>query len=179
MCNVEDEIITHVLVSYQFASQSWGWRCAAYRDYDISSFGLSLKNMLDRTIKDEHGEIVTMCCNIWQARNQMVWNNKKNEVNHVVFSTKHYFAEWNEAQVNSIKALYRDVIPGDGASFWVKPKQNPVKVPVDAVIFIELSKYGIGLLARDDEGQVIQGRSEVYDGSVRPEMAEAITVKDT
>ncbi|XP_074355842.1 uncharacterized protein LOC141695501 [Apium graveolens] len=178
MCNMEDETVNHVLVNCTFANQCWERRCLYYRASNISSFDLWLMSILDRTSKDGHGEIVTMCGSIWQARNQLVWNNKKSEVNSVVFSTKQYLAEWKMAQGSSTKALYRDVIPGDGASSWVKPKENTVKVSVDAVLFTELSKYGIGLLARDDSGQVIQGRSEVYDGSVRPEIAEAIAVKE-
>lgn len=106
----------------------------------------------------------------------MVWHNKKSEVNYVVFSAKQYLAKWKKAQVISTKALSRDVIPGDGASSWIKPKKNTVKISVDAALFNEHSKHGIGLLACDDEGQVIQGRSE--DGIVRPELAEAMAVKE-
>lgn len=34
------------------------------------------------------------------------------------------------------------------------------------------------MLARDDEGQVVQGRSEVFEGEIRPEVAEAVAVKE-
>ena len=83
-----------------------------------------------------------------------------------------------KTQGSSTKALYRDVIPGDGASSWARPKQNSVKVTVDAALFSESSSYGVGLLARDDEGQVVEGRSEVFEGVVRPEFAEAVAVKE-
>ncbi|XP_074374037.1 uncharacterized protein LOC141714416 [Apium graveolens] len=87
-------------------------------------------------------------------------------------------AEWRKAQGNSTKALYRDVIHGDGKSSWVMLKKNSVKVTVDATFFFEVSSYGIGLLARDDEGRVIQGRSEAFAGEVRPEYAEAVAIKE-
>lgn len=34
------------------------------------------------------------------------------------------------------------------------------------------------MIARNKEGQVIQGRSEVYEGTVRPDLAEAMAVKE-
>lgn len=92
-------------------------------------------------------------------------------------STKQYLAEWRDAQVVSTKALYRDIIHGDGEVSWVKPKKDVVKISVDAAIFSHQSQYGLGLLARDDKGEVIQGRSEVYQGAVRPDYVEAIAVK--
>lgn len=143
-----------------------------------NSFDSWLKGMLDRTNKEEHGEVLTLCWIIWQARNQVVWNQKRYEVNVVVFTTKQYLAECSKAQVNSTKALYRDINQGDVTISWVKPRKDEVKITVDAAIFTEYSKYGIGLLARDDKGEVLQGRSEVYDGAVRPEIAEAIAVKE-
>lgn len=42
---------------------------------------------------------------------------------------------------------------GDGAISWVKPKKDIVKITVDAAMFHENSKFGIGLLARDEKGR--------------------------
>lgn len=64
-----------------------------YQDAGNYSFDSWLKCMLEKSTKEEHGEIVTLCWSIWQARNQMVWDNKKSKVNHVVFSAKQYLAE--------------------------------------------------------------------------------------
>ncbi|KAL8119150.1 hypothetical protein AgCh_016602 [Apium graveolens] len=71
-----------------------------------------------------------------------------------------------------------DVIQGDGVDSWVKPKKDEVKVMVDVAIFKEQNRYGVGMLARDDERAVVQGRSDSYEGVVRPEFAEAMSVKE-
>lgn len=177
-CNGESETIIHVLVSCPFANQCWIRRGGFVPSAEDYTFDGWLRQMLDHTGKEGHGEILTMCWSIWQARNRLVWDNKRSEVNHVVFSTKQYLAEWRKAQSSSTMALYRDVIQGDGASSWVRPKKNSVKVTVDAALFSESSKYGVGLLARDDEGQVVQGKSEVFHGEVRSEFAEAVAIKE-
>ncbi|KAL8133545.1 hypothetical protein AgCh_008855 [Apium graveolens] len=168
----------HILVTCPFASQCWNRRGGVHQSAGNYTFDEWFNKMLEYADKDAHGEIAGMCWGIWKARNQVVWNNKRNEVNYVVFSTKQYLAEWRKAQGNSTKALYRDVIHGDGTSSWVMLKKNSVKVTVDATFFFEASSYGIGLLARDDEGRVIQGRSEAFAGEVRPEYAEAVAIKE-
>lgn len=55
----------------------------------------------------------------------------------------------------STKTLYRDVSSRDGVSSWAKPNQNKVKISVDATLFADCSKFGIGLLARDADGRVV------------------------
>ncbi|XP_074348441.1 uncharacterized protein LOC141687159 [Apium graveolens] len=134
--------------------------------------------MFDQTEKGRRGEIVTMCWSIWKAGNNMVWNQQRSTVQAVVFSTMRYLADWRKAQVYSTKTLYQDVIQGDGVYSWVKPKKDEVKVTVDATVFKEQNRYGVGMLARDDEGAVVQGRSDSYEGVGRLEFAEAMVVKE-
>lgn len=89
---------------------------------------------------------------------------------------RQYLAEYSKAQDFSTQALYQFVEHGDGAQVWVRPKNGSVKVTVDAAIFTKSSSYGIGMLARNDKGEVIYGRSESYQGNVR--VAEAMAVKE-
>lgn len=53
----------------------------------------------------------------------------------------------------------------------MKPKKDEVKITVDAPMFNESSKYGI------DQGEVIQGRAELFHGDVNPKYTETIAVK--
>lgn len=46
------------------------------------------------------------------------------------------------------------------------------------LLFTEQNRYGVGMLARDDAGVVVQGRSDSFEGIVRLEIAEAIAVKE-
>lgn len=76
------------------------------------------------------------------------------------------------------KALYQDVEFGDGAIAWVEPQKDVVKITVNAAIFTETSSFGIGMLARDDKGELIKGRSELYQGNVSPGFAEALALRE-
>lgn len=99
-------------------------------------------------------------------------------MNNVVTLTKQYLADWNSAQLNTTQALYRFVEHGDRANTWVKPLNDEVKIIVDATTFIEYSSFGVGLLARNNNGEVLLGKSELYQGDVRPNFAEALAVKE-
>ncbi|XP_074347512.1 uncharacterized protein LOC141686373 [Apium graveolens] len=174
----DEETVMHILVTCPFAQQCWhhiGWSLLNAVDGNFASW---LQIMFDQTEKGRRGEIVTMCWSIWKARNNMVWNEERSTVQAVVFSTMRYLADWRKAQVYSTKTLYQDVIQGDKVDSWVKPKKDEVKVTVDAAVFKEQNRYGVGMLARDDEGVVVHGRSDSYEGVVRPEFAEAIAVKE-
>lgn len=88
VCNEEEETIFHALVGCPFAAKCWTKRGWLYNDAADNNFGRCLQRMLDRTKKEEHGEIVTLCWNIWQARNKLVWDQKKSDVNFVVHSAQ-------------------------------------------------------------------------------------------
>ncbi|WOG82094.1 hypothetical protein DCAR_0101255 [Daucus carota subsp. sativus] len=177
-CTGNGESIFHVLVQCPFADQCWRKRGRGYQPLAEVSFDRWLQRMLEGAGKDDHGDILTLCWSIWQARNKLVWNQTSLSVNQVVFSARQFLAEWKGAQVMSTKTLYRDVNSRDGVCSWAKPNQNEVKISVDAALFAECSKFGIGLLARDSDGRVVQGRSELFDGQVRSELAEAVAVKE-
>lgn len=98
-------------------------------------------------------------------------------MNNVVAMMKQYLAEWKSAQLISTQALYRFVELGDGAKTWVRPSNDEVKITVDAAMFTENSTYGVGLLARDKDDDVLGGKSELYHGDVRPYFAKAIAVR--
>lgn len=178
VCNGEDESIRHILVECPFADQCWRSIGRVCSNSGENGFPSWLEATLSQTRKDEHATIVTLCWNIWKARNNLVWSKIKSSVIGVVASTKQYLADWLNAQNNSTKALFQDIVHGDGVVHWVKPQKDVVKISVDAATFSEFSSFGIGLLARDHEGGIIEGRSERFQGDKRPEWAEAVAIKE-
>lgn len=49
---------------------------------------------------------------------------------------------------------------------------------MDASIFDEHEAFGIGPIAKDYAGELIQAKSKVFQGKVSPELAEAIAIKE-
>ena len=69
---------------------------------------------------------------------------------------KQYLAEWKHAQPFSSQAQYQVVELGDEANKWVKPLNDEVKITVDAAMFAEEAAYGVGMLARNSSGEVLE-----------------------
>lgn len=178
ICDGGDETIMHALVECPFADSCWRRRDREYQGVDADSFAVWLERRWERVNQEDRAEIASLCWSIWNARNKVVWENKKSSVDGVLVSMRQYLAGWNSAQNFSTQALYQFVEYGDGVQSWVRPKNGAVKITVDAATFAENYSYGIGMLARDDKGEVICGKSDLFQGSVRPEFAEAIAVKE-
>lgn len=73
---------------------------------DADSFGRWLGSIFEKPKKEEHAEIVSMCWAIWNARNQIVWDNKKSSLDGVLTSMRQYLAEYSRAQKFSTQDLY-------------------------------------------------------------------------
>lgn len=67
---------------------------------------------------------------------------------------------------------------GDGNEFWVAPEVDYMKISVDATVVSEYNASGIGLVARDSKGELIQARTKCNFGLVSANLAEAMAVKE-
>lgn len=99
-------------------------------------------------------------------------------VNKVVATAKEYLTQWTQAQGRNFITPLQPLLEGDGAVSWVKPKQNSVKVTVDAATFKDQEACGICLIVRDDSGSILQARSKFFQHAVEPEMAEIMAIKE-
>lgn len=108
----------------------------------------------------------------------MVWNKKFTQLNFVIASAKQYLVQWKYAQNISSVSSFPKLIEGDGASVWAKPQMSKIKVSVDAALFSERHSFGIGMVARDDGGSLLQARTGCKAGSVAPVYAEIMAIKE-
>lgn len=69
-------------------------------------------------------------------------------------------------------------VEGDGATIWVKPKQNLIKVSVDAAVFEDRGGVGFGFVARNSDGELVEARAMVHPHLVAPVVAEAMAFKE-
>uniref|UniRef100_A0A803QAV1 RNase H type-1 domain-containing protein n=1 Tax=Cannabis sativa TaxID=3483 RepID=A0A803QAV1_CANSA len=61
---------------------------------------------------------------------------------------------------------------------WALWSARNDKVNVDASIFGSSQDYGDGIVARDEHGYMLEGVSRLCHGNIRPELAEAIGVRE-
>ncbi|XP_030508865.2 uncharacterized protein LOC115723509 [Cannabis sativa] len=60
---------------------------------------------------------------------------------------------------------------------WSKLEGNKIKVNVDGAIFQSNGSYGIGVVARDKNGQLIEAFTALRVGNVQPAIVESFGVK--
>ncbi|KAL8101079.1 hypothetical protein AgCh_033092 [Apium graveolens] len=67
---------------------------------------------------------------------------------------------------------------GDGALFWAKPHFDEVKILVDAAVFEDQGKSGIGLIARNHDGYLLTTKIRTFEEVMNPSLVEAIAIKE-
>uniref|UniRef100_A0A803PG17 RNase H type-1 domain-containing protein n=1 Tax=Cannabis sativa TaxID=3483 RepID=A0A803PG17_CANSA len=61
---------------------------------------------------------------------------------------------------------------------WSKPEANKIKVNVDGAIFQSTGSYGVGIVARDSNGQLIEASTILRVGNVQSTTVEAFGIKE-
>ncbi|XP_017245371.1 uncharacterized protein LOC108217030 [Daucus carota subsp. sativus] len=170
VCANGEESIVHALVTCPFAAQCWKTLRPDIHLDGVTDFTEWLDSATNASI--------TLCWAIWRARNDLVWNLKTTSVYRVVAAAKQYLSQWKAAQGRLFRAPLQPSVEGDGAVTWAKPQQNTVKVSVDAAIFEDREEVGLGMVARDSTGQLSLARTNLHQGVVSPEVAEAMAIKE-
>ena len=91
---------------------------------------------------------------------------------------RQYLTQWSVTQSRTFVYPLQPHVEGDGATVWVKPKQNLVKVSVDAAVFEDRGGVGFGFVARNSDGELIEARAVVHPHLVAPVVAEAMAFKE-
>lgn len=65
----------------------------------------------------------------------------------------------------------------DGASRWVKPRENIIKISVDAATFSDHRAYGVGLVAKNSSGELVHAQTWRFWGTSQADFVEALAIK--
>ncbi|XP_060965763.1 uncharacterized protein LOC133034618 [Cannabis sativa] len=175
---VETETIIHCLVTCNVIKLCWN-RVGIGTTSDTSISFLDWCTLVFSKLNAEKKALVAaVCWAIWNARNELVWKGKTTRVDDIVGFAKHYLNQWNNAQNSVLGTSYSDDQIYDGAEHWSPPLANSIKVNVDAALFDDGRSFGSGMVARDDRGWLIEGRTILAMNMVEPLLAEAISVKE-
>lgn len=178
VCKFGDETIVHALVSCSFAASCWQRVVGPSALVNMASFKEWFEHILSTVSSERWAEVVMLCWAVWNARNELVWQQKGSRVDKVVQSAKNYFVQWRDAQMSNSIALFPSDNVRDGATHWVKPQENIIKVSVDAATFTEHGAFGIGLAARNSSGEIVHAQTRRFWGMNQADFAEAIAIKE-
>uniref|UniRef100_A0A803PIN7 Reverse transcriptase domain-containing protein n=1 Tax=Cannabis sativa TaxID=3483 RepID=A0A803PIN7_CANSA len=177
-CGVFAETEWHVLVSCHFAWSCFGYAGLAVVGRDsFSSLLVWLEATANRVGSEDLGRVVMLCWAIWAVRNDLVWKYRARSVKDVVTFAKSSLDQWLNAQGKGNIPSMSPLKAGDGLEQWVKPISG-IKLNVDAAIFDSFHKYGYGCVVRDPAGGLVSVFAGVFSGSVAPELAEIMGIRE-
>uniref|UniRef100_A0A803P1Q1 RNase H type-1 domain-containing protein n=1 Tax=Cannabis sativa TaxID=3483 RepID=A0A803P1Q1_CANSA len=114
----------------------------------------------------------------YSARNDLIWNVKEVKFQNIIVFAKTYLDNWKKAQKSDMDASQVELQLGDGKEHWTLPKENSIKINVNAALFEGGHSYDLGLVARDAKCILIEGCTIFSHGKVEPTLAKAIGVRE-
>lgn len=178
ICNFGEESIIHALVSCSFAASCWQKVLGTSALVNRSMFKDWFEHVLSSYSSDRWAEVVMLCWSVWNARNELVWQQKRARVDSVVYSAKNYLVQWKNAQTTGIITLFPGDNDRDGGTRWVKPHESIIKVSVDAATFSSYGAFGVGLVAINSAGEMVHAQTWRFWGTSPTEFAEALAIKE-
>ncbi|XP_060974450.1 uncharacterized protein LOC115696255 [Cannabis sativa] len=144
-----------------------------------------LLNVLSRGQPSMFEEALMVSWSIWKDRNDFLWNKKINVIANVIVyahlqntgALQHsVLNQWNLARSNRFELLPVILHTYSSGEHWTAPDVGFVKVIVDGVVFAASQSYGVGGIARGNDGRVIEAFSLHKADCVHPSLVEAIGV---
>ncbi|KAL8100581.1 hypothetical protein AgCh_032729 [Apium graveolens] len=155
----------------------WSLVCPEFTYNDSFNFNTWFEYVMEQ-LAHKVGFISTVCWGIWRARNDVVWNEKITRAAQVVSIAKAYLTQWKNVRTIGGSTPAKQVSITGIIERWAKPRENGVKINCDASLFGNSGRYGIGWIARDDNGKLIYASSLTFAGTPEIHWAEAIGVRE-
>ena len=122
--------------------------------------------------KEKNVELmVVMMWTIWTRRNQIRVQQNAFPIAHVVPNARQMlsvFQRENKVHHAPVSA------PSTGRVTWIPPPENSLKINFDGALFKDINKAGLGVIIRDNQGQVLASLSEQVQLSCSSDLVEAI-----
>jgi ribonuclease HI len=122
------------------------------------------------------GIFAVMVSVLWENRNNMVWNDAREQRQLLGFKAKHLWEEWNSVQLiqqgTTNSAQQQQIIT------WEKPLSGWYKCNVDAAFHTGINKTSIGWVLRDHIGRFIAAETTWFDGCCSVVEGEATALLD-
>ena len=86
--------------------------------------------------------------------------------------------QWRSVQDKSQDSSLGLMSVDDGAEHWRKPSASTIKINTYAATFSNPGQFSFALVARDHTGSLQEARSFCRTGTVQPEIAEAMGIRE-
>ncbi|KAK9266575.1 hypothetical protein L1049_021625 [Liquidambar formosana] len=172
LCGVSDESAIHVLKECDFAEQVWmGSQLSLSSQHSLASnFWVWMEEICGKVDDADLGLFITLAWAIWIARNEKIFNGIQRSSTEVIRWASLFLGEFRAARYISEARSREPRRPG----IWRPPIRNIYKLNVDGALSLDKSITGIGVVARDHEGEVVAAMGQNFQGNLEPKHVEAL-----
>ena len=100
--------------------------------------------------------------NIWNNRNDIVWNKKNNSTDWILRQAKYYLDQWRQVQGHQVLTTQTERNVGQISRLWREPGEGWVKCNTDAAIFEHKDYTGYECVIRDANGKMVAVDTTIY-----------------
>lgn len=182
VCERDVEHLLHVFFDCSFASQCWQ---KTNFDPDVLNVDSAPSWLLTKLCVEGDDNIISIAqalWGIWFARNKLVWEKSKLSPSVVMDISSKNIKEWQEAMERKRErcngAKSRGVQPRKEIK-WEAPQPGWLKLNVDASLVPGTGSFAVGMVARDESGLFVAGKTLKVRGEVNVMEAEAYGVLET
>uniref|UniRef100_A0A803QHP4 RNase H type-1 domain-containing protein n=1 Tax=Cannabis sativa TaxID=3483 RepID=A0A803QHP4_CANSA len=123
-------------------------------------------------------EALMVAWKIWSARNDVLWKGRVKTAASIVLEARSYLNQWLYAQKNRMEPILVQNNQGLDVEHWTKPVNDTITVNVDGAVFATINSFGVGFIARDCAGRIIEAVSKFNICNVAPKIVEICEIKE-
>ncbi|KAM6553159.1 hypothetical protein CsatB_013921 [Cannabis sativa] len=177
LCKAHAETVQHALVECEFAKAAWN-RSMVDVGAGAATFSSLLLGIFDRGHEGEMEEVAVVSWAIWRAQNEFVWQKKSWSASNIAASARNMLDQYKFAQRRKGLSLSPLHDGGRNLERWIALELNKIKVNVDGALFEQEGRFGMGCVARNHHGAMVEAFKKGKIGCVQPEIAEIIGIKE-
>uniref|UniRef100_A0A803PHD5 Reverse transcriptase zinc-binding domain-containing protein n=1 Tax=Cannabis sativa TaxID=3483 RepID=A0A803PHD5_CANSA len=177
-CNMAEETIMHVLVQCPYAMSCWHRSSLNIISTVPMQFQEWFQGLMQTNTQEKIEETLKVSWAIWNARNNLMWNQKSATAAEVVLSARTHLYQWQRAQQSKFEPPLSHFEVGREVEHWTKPDEFTVKVNVDGSTFEASNAFSYGFISRDANGEIIDASCSSKSGTSSPEIVESLGIKE-
>ncbi|CAN1292379.1 Putative ribonuclease H protein At1g65750 [Linum perenne] len=178
-CDNEEESLEHLFFQCPVAARCWEVAGMGSEVRAAMTAGDEAADWLTRLISDPDSsrvqDVVALVWSLWHERNDRVWNQQSKCEELIVRLGKEHVQEWWALKqgAGNARAQPPTVNQERSRNRWSRPDLGAIKINIDAALFFDAGRYGVGLVARDAQGSLIGYRQQLFPGTPPANEAEA------
>ncbi|CAN1146055.1 Putative ribonuclease H protein At1g65750 [Linum perenne] len=176
ICSRELENSWHLFLSCPFALRCWRTAGLNTLVETCMQGSESMKEWLFKLVEGSDptkiAQVIAVMSAIWRERNNRVWNATTSDPLIVVRDGLEGLHNWERAKGRAGVSSDKD----SSCSKWHPPPLGKVKCNIDAALFQEEGRWGMGAVLRDASGTLLHYRMNAADGCPNPTECEALAL---